>query len=139
MSFYADKKRDHESNAEKLLADKDYVKAFFHTAKAAEYGLMLAEQSNGKIAFAHIEDAFDLIEIAEKLKAKSGNTSALKQHTLKQKIQISDIDEQKESWKLLEKPTIKLEDVAGLDQVKRILREDVIMPFEHPEVYERFN
>jgi len=32
----------------------------------------------------------------------------------------------------------KFEDVAGLEEVKKILNEDVILPFVHPEVYHRF-
>ena len=37
MSFIADKKREHESKAEKALIDKDYAKAFFHTAVLRTY------------------------------------------------------------------------------------------------------
>ena len=49
MSFSADKKREHEQAAEKALAQKSYAGAFFHTAKAADFGFNLAEQSEGKV------------------------------------------------------------------------------------------
>ena len=71
MSFNADKKREHEQSAEKALAKKDYAKAFFHTAKAADFGFNLAEQSEGKLARAHLDDANELLEIAAKLKKKA--------------------------------------------------------------------
>ena len=50
MSFAANKKVEHETAAEKALADKNYTKAFFHTTKAAEFTLTLAEETEGKIA-----------------------------------------------------------------------------------------
>jgi len=136
MSFFADKKQEHETSAEKFLAEKNYAKAFFHTAKAAEFGLMLAEQCEGKIAKRYIEDAFELIDIAEKLKEKA---------RLQNKENLDEIvmDAEKEDnshspFQLKEKPDNKLSDVAGLDEVKAILQEDVILPFRNPEVYERF-
>ncbi len=45
MSFVASKKSEHQTAAEIALVEKDYANAFFHTAKAAEFGLALAEQN----------------------------------------------------------------------------------------------
>ena len=137
MSFVADKKREHETAAEKALVEKDYAKAFFHTAKAAEYGLALAEQSEGKIAQRYVEDAFELIDIAGELKAKA-QTQAPAAARKAVKEASGEEDSPKTQWELKEKPTEKLDDVAGLDDVKRELREKVIEPFLHPEIYERF-
>lgn len=33
---------------------------------------------------------------------------------------------------------IKFDDIAGLDEVKKTFKEKVIMPFEHPELFEKF-
>ena len=137
MSFIADKKREHEVAAEKALAEKDYAKAFFHTAKAAEFGLALAEQSEGKIAQRYVEDAFELIEIAGALKAKA-QTQAPAAARKAVKEASGEEDPPKTQWELKERPTEKLDDVAGLDDVKQELREKVIEPFLHPEIYERF-
>lgn len=136
MSFIADKKREHESAAEKALVEKDFAQAFFHTAKAAEFGLALAEQSGGKIAQRYVEDAFELIDIASELQVK-----ARAQDESKARKAMEEAGEEEEApsvWELQEKPEEKLDDVAGLGEVKQVLREDVIMPFKHPEVYERF-
>lgn len=139
MSFNADKKREHEHLAEKALAKKNYAKAFFHTAKAANFGFNLAEQSEGKLARAHLDDANELLEIAAKLKKKAKKQD--KEAPRKEiKAHVDDPDEQPPAseWELQEKPEIKLDDVAGLDEVKQALREDVINVFAHAEVYERF-
>jgi len=136
MSFIADKKREHETAAEKALVEKDYAKAFFHTAKAAEFGLALAEQSEGKIAQRYVEDAFELIEITSELKSKA-QTQAPKA-ARKAMQEAGEEEEAPSTWELQEKPDMKLDDVAGLDEVKQVLREDVIMPFQRPEIYKRF-
>lgn len=137
MSFIADKKREHETAAEKALMGKDYAKAFFHTIKAAEFGLKLAEETDGKVAQRYIEDANELIEIASELKVKAG--TQVPEAARKAVKEATGVDDTAQTqWELKEKPTEKFEDVAGLDDVKQELREKVIEPFLHPEVYERF-
>ncbi len=137
MSFIADKKREHETAAEKALVEKDYAKAFFHTAKAAEFGLALAEQSEGKIAQRYVEDAFELLDIASAMKTKAQNQAPT---AARKAIKEASGGEEspKTQWELKAKPTEKLDDVAGLDEVKQELREKVIEPFLHPELFERF-
>lgn len=139
MSFYADKKREHEASAEKALMGRDYASAFFHTAKAAEFGLKLAEQSDGKIALRHAEDALELIDIAAELKAKAASQNKDNvRRVMKEAAGSAEDDEPPSTWELQERPATRLDDVAGLDEVKETLREKVIYPFQHPEVYERF-
>ena len=41
-------------------------------------------------------------------------------------------------WIVREKPTIKFDDVAGLDAVKEDIRLKMVYPFEHPELAEKF-
>jgi SpoVK/Ycf46/Vps4 family AAA+-type ATPase len=137
MSFVADKKREHETAAEKALVEKDFAKAFFHTGKAAEFGFVLAEQSDGKIAQSYVDDAFELLDIAEELKAKAVKQAPLSTRT-SVKESAGDEDPAQSQWQLKDKPTEKLVDVAGLDEVKTELRDKVIEPFLHPEAYEKF-
>jgi SpoVK/Ycf46/Vps4 family AAA+-type ATPase len=47
-------------------------------------------------------------------------------------------EEGRDVWVLQEKPTEKLADVAGLGEVKETLLEKVILPFQKPEVFQRF-
>jgi SpoVK/Ycf46/Vps4 family AAA+-type ATPase len=138
MSFIADKKREHESVAEAALAEKDYAKAFFHTAKAADFGFRLAEQSEGLIARRYVRDAYELIEIAGKLKAKAhAQDDKSVDKVLKETAGAAD-EAPGAAWALQEKPTAKLADVAGLDEVKETLKEKVLLPFQKPEVFQRF-
>ncbi|HXP59094.1 MAG TPA: ATP-binding protein [Dongiaceae bacterium] len=139
MSFIADKKREHEAVAEAALAEKDYAKAFFHTAKAADFGFRLAEQSDGLIARRYVQDACELIDIAGKLKAKAQSQDRKSVDKVLKETAGGAADEAAgAAWILQEKPTTKLADVAGLDEVKEALKEKVILPFLRPEVFQRF-
>lgn len=146
MSFNSDKKREHEQLAEKALAQRDYAKAFFHTAKAADFGFNLAEQSDGRLARAYLRDANELLDIAVKLKdkARKEQPKAKPEKRLQKSTTDSgdedsgDTENLASQWQLSERPNIKLDDVAGLDEVKEALREDVILAFSHPDIYERF-
>lgn len=133
MSFLADKKREHEQAGEVALAAGDFRTAYFHIAKAAEFGFALAEQAGGKIGLRYIEDANELLDIAEKVKQRAQQPAT--------PVQRESVEEEKSTastWRLKERPTQRLDDVAGLEDVKTELREKVIAPFQHPEVYERF-
>jgi len=138
MSFLADKKREHENAAEKALMEKDYGKAFFHTAKAAEFSLALAEQTEGKIAISYVNDAFELLDIAAELKKKA----RAQQPPQRAERQIKDQDkgdrEEVEDWLVTEKPNIRLADVAGMEEVKTKLAEMVIEPLKHPETAKKW-
>jgi len=137
MSFVADKKREHEAAAEKALVQKDYGNALFHTAKAAEFGFALAEQSEGKIAQRYVDDALELIGIATELKTKlPAPASPPSRESVKETAEVA--TPSRSQWELKHKPTETLDDVAGLDDVKLELREKVIEPFLHPEIYDRF-
>jgi transitional endoplasmic reticulum ATPase len=147
MSFNSDKKKEHEKLAEKALSQKDYAQAFFHTAKAAYFGFNIAEQSEGGVARAYLEDANGLLEMAAKLKEKAKQQKsasaaetpmAVDEEKPEGRSDSGDLANIASTWQLAERPDIKLDDVAGLEEVKKALREDVILAFEHPEIYERF-
>lgn len=141
MSFSADKKREHEQLAEKAFAQKDYAKAFFHTAKAADFGFNLAEQSGGKVARAYLNDANELLDIATKLKEKARGQDEDSPGKVVKENEGATAEEEvaaASGWQLQVRPDTKLDDVAGLDDVKAALQDDVINVMSHPEVYKRF-
>ncbi len=134
MSFLLDKKREHEMAGEAALASKDYRKAFLHITKAAEFGFALAEQAGGKVGEQYVQDAHELLDIAAEIK-KRADAAPLVAARLDAD---QDVDKTESAWLLKERPQQRLDDVAGLVDVKMELQEKVIAPFQHPEVYERF-
>jgi len=146
MKFNADKKAEHEAAAEKALGARDYKAAYYHTAKAAEFGLKLAEEHDGKIGKSYLDDAEGLLEYARKLKEKHKKNQVAKKQAASAPTPEKAIREGNENgekgeesqFEMMEKPNIRLDDVSGLKVVKQVLRDSVIKPFEQPEVFDRF-
>jgi transitional endoplasmic reticulum ATPase len=135
MSFLSDKKSEHERAAEKALADKDYHKAMFHTAKSAEMGLKLAEQSEGKVAQSYIDDAFELIAVAEELKKKAASATKDKKPVGGGKPKEKESGESggdSEQWLLTDAPDITFDDIIGLEELKERIKRFIIK-FKSPE------
>ena len=146
MKFIVDKKREHEALAEKALGNRDFKAAYYHTAKAAQFGLKLAEEASGKVAKSYLEDAEGLIDYALKLKQKcEAQAKEAQKAPAPDKARRVTEDGSKDAdreadtkFEMTEKPSVRLDDVAGLEEVKHVLRDSVIKPFEQPEVFDRF-
>ena len=139
MSFLSDKKKEHEDAAVAALDKRDFALAFAHTVKAAEYGLELARQTEGEISDAYVEDANGLLETAKKIKKQIGKPIPV----MSEGKSGSDSNSEKEvstgeEWIVRDKPNVKLDDVAGLEDVKQALREDIGNAIKHPELYKTF-
>ncbi len=80
----------------------------------------------------YLEDAYGLIEIAEELRVKARAKPALVHET-----HYAD-DESSSRWVIEQRPETRLDDVAGLEEVKEVVRDTIILPLRKPDVYERF-
>ena len=124
VNFNLDKKKEHEALAEKALRAQDYAQAFYHTAEAAKYTFILADRCEGKLRAAYEANAGDLVEIAAALKErargkKTGRRAAAATGG--------------EAKCRIERPDVRLDDVAGMQSVKEQVRLRVIEPMRHPE------
>ena len=59
--------------------------------------------------------------------------------TAKEQSQESEGSSSADQWVVKEKPSIRFDDVAGLDDVKEDIRLKMIYPFQHPELAARFD
>ncbi|MBR5711207.1 MAG: ATP-binding protein [Thermoguttaceae bacterium] len=135
MSFLSDKKKEHEDAAVAALDKRDFALAFAHTVKAAEYGLQLARQTDGEVSDAYVEDANSLLDTAKSIKKQIGKTATI---TADGKSDSENSSSLGEEWLVRDKPNVKLDDVAGLEDVKQALREDIGNAIKHPELYKTF-
>lgn len=145
MSFLSDKKKAHEGFAIQALKANKYADALFHAVKTAEYGFDLAEQTDGKVAQAYVEDANEWLEIARRIKEKvtSGVPARLSdqqgdnQQGNNKESENGEKSSTAAAWLMTEKPDIRLDDVAGLDEVKQVIREDVLNAIKYKDAYQR--
>ena len=132
MSFYYDKKTENENLAEKALIAKDYKRALFHTAEAARYTFSLAEQCQGLLRAAYLKNANDLVDIAEKIKEKAKTQKNIQPSAL-QTAANQDQGSAASGKCRVERPSVRLDDVAGMEDVKAQIRLRLIEPLKDKE------
>ena len=132
-SFNAEKKREHEALAEKALAAGDYAKAFFHTAQAAEFTFNLADQSDGDVARAYLEDANELVDIAATFREKASKPGVRVNKEESGNAEANSTAKGK--WTVTSAGDILLDDVKGLTEAKAVVMDALINPVNHPDIY----
>ncbi len=118
------------------LRNEEWKEAKYYLLKAAEYLFEVAQESQGRIREQRIKNAQKLLKLAKKI----DENRAKKKESRKKGISATEKDDeiQASKWILTTKPNISFADVAGLDDVKRIIRKRVIYPFLFPEQTQKF-
>jgi transitional endoplasmic reticulum ATPase len=113
--------------------------AKYHFLKAAEYLLQLAKESEPKLRDARLKQAQELVTLARTVKERKQKVreqaAAAKAGAPASKDGEDDIPK---DWKLSEKPKLRFDDIAGLDDVKEQIRIKMIFPFTFPEKAKKY-
>lgn len=106
--------------------------ARYHFLKAAEYLLLLARETEGPLREARLRRARELVDLARNVKER--------RRALREKAAAPagappapGTAGVPADWTLPEKPRLRFDDIAGLDDVKEQIRVKMIYPFTHPE------
>ncbi|MCK4341164.1 MAG: ATP-binding protein [Phycisphaerae bacterium] len=121
------------------LKQGDYVAAKPYLIQAAECMIELAEENKDPRQRGEQEAyAKELIELAKDCdrRAKQGPG---RRRTRDRARDGEDSETRAEDWIVREKPTIRFDDIAGLDDVKDEIYLKMIYPFQHPELAERYS
>jgi len=145
MRFYFDQFAKYK---EKFLEAKkagDMVEARHCLLLAAEYLFKLARETKGDLRESRVETAWRLLRSAQEMKtaAQGGDGGAAPSSAGAQRgpsLPAADKDDESgaKRWILLKKPNVFFRDVAGLDDVKDLIRKRVIYPFQNPEITEKY-
>ena len=133
MSFLTEKKEERERQAIEAAEKRRYADARRYAAEVARYGFDLAEQSEGAVARAYVDDANEWLKLAERLSGRSnmdGTVSASSDPN-------SESVNPESPWIVSGRPKERFADVAGLDEVKKIVFDDVINPAKYPDAFKR--
>ena len=123
-----DKKKRFENAAFEAYQKKDFEAAYQATRQAIQVTMELRENSCGPMYDAYEKDLLSLVTLAESLKEKikspqkacSGNGTP--------------VDSKSNSkFSPTERPATRLDDVAGMDDVKNLIRLRMIEPVKRPE------
>jgi transitional endoplasmic reticulum ATPase len=114
--------------------------AKYHFLKAAEYLLQLARESDGKLRAARMKQAQELVSLAKNVKER--RQKVREQAAALKGAPRGAEDEGKpgipSDWTLSEKPKLRFDDIAGLDDVKEQIRVKMILPFTYPEKAKKY-
>ena len=117
----------------------ELAEAKYHFLKAAEYLLQLAKESEGKLRDARMKQAQELVTLAKTVKERR---EKVREQAAALKAGAPPSEEDKpgipKDWVLAEKPKLRFDDIAGLDDVKEQIRIKMILPFTHPEKAKRY-
>lgn len=138
MGFLFETYQRHHEEGMSAHKAGDYPKARVHYLLAAKYLCAMAKETDAEFKTERLKKAQRLIEIAKELEGKQ----EVLRHT-GTKAQCCKIDDGEkpaspDRWVVSNPPKTSFADVAGLEEVKRIIRLRVIYPLEHPEVTQRF-
>src|SRR6185503_11167156 len=113
--------------------------AKYHFLKAAEYLLQLARESEPKLRELRMKQAQELITLAKTVKERKQKlrekAAAVKAGAPSSKDDDSEIPK---DWTLSEKPKMRFDDIAGLEDVKEQIRIKMIFPFTFPKKTKKY-
>lgn len=119
--------------------------ARIYLLEAARSMIELSKQAQGEeLKSARREMAQRLLELArdcEQARSENRRQPTMNRNAARRGEQTSESDggaASAESWIVRERPSIRFENVAGLDEVKEDIRLKMIYPFDHPELAEKF-
>jgi len=117
----------------------DVKEAKYHFLKAAEYLLELARQSEPGLREVRTRQAVKLVELAKNVQKK--------RRAVREKAAArapgggagpEEPDEVPDEWLVVEKPSLRFGDIAGLEDVKEQIRVKMIYPFTHVEQAKKY-
>jgi transitional endoplasmic reticulum ATPase len=108
--------------------------ARYNLIKASEFLFRAAEKTDPPLREARVKQAEEILRRAETLGKipQNGHASSSAEEGAAASVQASP------EWMVTDKPGIRLDDVAGLEEVKEQIRIKMIYPFTHPRQAERF-
>ncbi|MCL0088563.1 ATP-binding protein [Dehalococcoidia bacterium] len=132
MRFALEKSAEHLEKGLKLEQDGDLKGARYNLLKAGEFLFKAAEKSEPSLKAKRIERAESILKRAEAIGQMLAGRSTSRV------VPQAESAESAPEWMIVEKPNLRLSDVAGLEEVKEQIRIRMIYPFTHPEQARRF-
>lgn len=141
--FNLDKKKEHERLADEALAAGDFAKAYAHVVEAVRYTAALAGRCNGVLRKAYVSNADQLLDVAERIKAKAEKASSKLAEKAAKAVRTENADgtvaeEGEETKAAIRHDTgIRLADVKGLEEAKQTVKQTLINPVKYPKACEK--
>ena len=138
MRFLFETYKQHHDDGIAAHRAGDYPKARMHYLMAAKYLCATAKEEDAEFSSARLKKAERLVEIAKELEGKEKAQRGKGAKGQRVPVDEEETEGKADKWIVSNPPKTSFDDVAGLEDVKEIIRLRVIYPLDHPEVTERF-
>ena len=122
-----DKKRDFETACAAAVKARNFIEAAKAASGAADCAEILASRTTGIVSEAYAKEVRSWRNLAKKLEGRKNGTPAAARAN--EDASSPDGGE----WLVAEKPDITFDDIAGMEDAKRIINEMVLYPMQSPE------
>lgn len=136
MRFHLDRAKDHLQDGLAAQQAEEYQQARYHYLKAGEYMLKAAQKSEGALQEKRYRYAQELAGRAKVMEPLIEAQKRQREQTQRQAVAAGAADGS--AWLVQERPDVRFDDVAGLEDVKEQIRLKLIYPFTHPEKAQHF-
>ena len=131
MSLLYDRYLHHFEAGQQALQDDRHTDARRELLQASRYILRLAEEGDDPaMQRARKRKGLQLLELAQSISAGSHSTESLVEPTLERPTE----ETQDSRWEQVDSPGVNFDDIAGLQEIKDLIRQRVIYPFQNPEL-----
>jgi len=131
MQSMVDKKAAHENACAVFVRRRNYGLAAVEAERAAECALVLAERATGLVAEAHTRDAEGWKALAAELRERIGREP--RGGVTREAGSETAVETQVDTWLVAEKPDVTFDDIAGMEDAKRVIHEMVLYPMKSPD------
>ena len=125
-----DKKRDFETECAAAVKAKNFTEAAKAASGAADCAEILASRTTGVVSEAYAKEVASWRQLAKKLEGRknSGCRGATRPPS-----DGGDAAVDGDEWLVAEKPNVTFDDIAGMEEAKRVINEMVLYPMKSPE------
>ena len=139
MQLQLDRAKEHLHDSAEAQKRGDLVRAHTHLLQAARYMFEAADRTDSeKMKAQRLEYAKEIQARANALRPRIEAQKRAEEAARRAVPALADESPDASPWLLMERPDVRFEDVAGLDDVKQQIRVKLIYPFTHPDEAEYF-
>ena len=126
MQSMTDKKREYEAACAAAVKVRNFTEAAKAASDVADCAEILASRTTGIVSAAYSKEVASWRQLAKKLEGRKNGTPA-----------VARTDEDAAApdggeWLVAEKPNITFDDIAGMEDAKRVINEMVLYPMQSP-------
>jgi len=131
MSLFYDRYLHHFQAGQQALKDGHHADARRELLQASRYILRLAQEGDDPtMQRVRKQKGAQLLKLAQSISEQSAQETVLSDPDVEKPAE----DSESSRWEVVDKPNVRFDDIAGLQEIKDLIKQRVIYPFRNPEL-----